>query len=116
MTTIPSRLAGRAAPAEAVPAPVGNLSTAPTQPPVFGSPPDRDMTRPLDLDAIIHETETGRFMVGVGVNSDAGLVGQITIDERNFDLTRVPTSWEDVRDGTPFAATAKASAWNWCPA
>ena len=38
-------------------------------------------------------------MVSVGVNSDAGLVGSITVDEQNFDWTRLPTSWEDIRDG-----------------
>ncbi len=48
------------------------------------------------------ETQTGRLMVGVGVNSDAGVVGNIVVDERNFDWTRLPTSWEDVRNGTAF--------------
>jgi len=45
------------------------------------------------------ETQTGRLMVGFGVNSDAGVVGNIVVDERNFDWTRYPTSWEDVRTG-----------------
>jgi outer membrane protein insertion porin family len=56
------------------------------------------------VDVIIsgQETQTGRLMLGVGVNSDAGVVGNITIDERNFDWTRLPTSWEDVRNGTAF--------------
>jgi outer membrane protein insertion porin family len=48
------------------------------------------------------ETQTGRLMVGFGVNSDAGVVGNIVIDERNFDWTRLPTSWEDVRNGSAF--------------
>ena len=39
-------------------------------------------------------------MFGVGVNSDAGLVGSIVLDEQNFDWTRCPTSWEDIRNGT----------------
>ena len=43
---------------------------------------------------------TGRLMFGVGINSDAGLVGQVVLDEQNFDWTRFPTSWEDVRDAT----------------
>ena len=30
---------------------------------------------------------TGRFMFGAGINSDAGVTGQIMIDERNFDLS-----------------------------
>jgi outer membrane protein insertion porin family len=36
------------------------------------------------------------------VNSDAGVVGNIVVDERNFDWTRLPTSWEDVRNGSAF--------------
>jgi outer membrane protein insertion porin family len=39
-------------------------------------------------------------MMGVGVNSDAGVVGNIVVDERNFDWTRLPTSWEDFRNGS----------------
>lgn len=70
--------------------------------PVFDRPADRDLTRPLDLNAQVRETETGRLMFGVGVNSDAGLVGQVVIDERNFDIAKWPTGWEDVRNGQAF--------------
>jgi outer membrane protein insertion porin family len=35
-------------------------------------------------------------MAGVGINSDAGVVGSIIIDERNFDWRRVPTSWAEI--------------------
>jgi outer membrane protein insertion porin family len=35
----------------------------------------------------------------VAVNSDAGLVGQILLDEQNFDIMRPPTSWEDFVSG-----------------
>jgi len=41
-------------------------------------------------------------MFGVGVNSNAGLVGNIVLDERNFDWRRPPRSLEDVRNGTAF--------------
>ena len=41
-------------------------------------------------------------MFGVGVNSDAGLVGNITLDEQNFDWRQVPTSWEDIMEGRAF--------------
>ena len=45
---------------------------------------------------------TGRIMLGGAVNSDAGLTGQITVDERNFDITRWPTSFQDLFSGTAF--------------
>ena len=50
--------------------------------------------------AVVREARTGRFMFGVGVNSEAGLTGQIVIDERNFDWRNFPTSWQDVVNGT----------------
>ena len=65
--------------------------------PVTGGAPNDLPALPLFPTQI--ETRTGRFMVSVGVNSDAGLVGSITVDEQNFDWTRIPTSWEDIRDG-----------------
>ena len=55
-----------------------------------------------DVDVFLEETETGRFMFGVGVNSDAGVSGQIVIDERNFDLWRPPTRFGEILDGTAF--------------
>jgi len=50
----------------------------------------------------VNETRTGQFMVGGGVNSNAGLNGSIVINERNFDITRFPTSWDDFRTGRAF--------------
>ncbi len=45
---------------------------------------------------------TGRIMLGGAVNSDAGVTGQLTIDERNFDITRWPRSFQDMFSGTAF--------------
>ncbi|MEM9353592.1 MAG: POTRA domain-containing protein [Planctomycetota bacterium] len=68
----------------------------------FGLPgqpyPDTDQT--VDIIFNGQETQTGRLMLGLGVNSDAGVVGNIVIDERNFDWRRPPTSFEDFRNGT----------------
>jgi outer membrane protein insertion porin family len=54
----------------------------------------------VDVDA--EETQTGRLMIGAGVNSNAGLVGNVVIDEQNFDILRLPRSWEDIKNGTAF--------------
>ena len=48
------------------------------------------------------EAQTGKFMFGAGVNSNAGVIGQITLDEQNFDWQRLPSSWEDFRNGQAF--------------
>jgi outer membrane protein insertion porin family len=45
---------------------------------------------------------TGRIMLGGAVNSDAGITGQLTIDERNFDICRWPRSFRDMFSGTAF--------------
>ncbi len=63
--------------------------------------PTTQFTDPaVDVFVDLEETQTGRFLLGVGVNSDAGIVGQILLDERNFDWRRPPRSWQDVVDGT----------------
>jgi len=68
----------------------------------FGQPGYGYPNSAVDLHVQLQEAQTGRFMVGVGLNSDAGVVGQILIDERNFDWRRVPTSWQDIYNGTAF--------------
>jgi outer membrane protein assembly complex protein YaeT len=55
-----------------------------------------------DLLVTVQETHTGSLMFGLGVNSDAGLTGSIVLNERNFDITRVPTSWDDLLSGRAF--------------
>ena len=56
----------------------------------------------LDFDVYVEEARTGRFMFGMGVNSDLGVTGQVVIEERNFDWRRLPTSWNDVLQGGAF--------------
>jgi len=70
--------------------------------PQSGAPviPPQERYPLLPFDVYVDETQTGRFMLGVGVNSDAGVVGSITVDERNFDILRFPRSFEDFRNGT----------------
>ena len=65
---------------------------------MFPSSPDIPL-RELPMNLPLEETQTGRLMFGVGVNSDAGLVGNVTIDEQNFDWRNVPESWEDIWEG-----------------
>jgi outer membrane protein insertion porin family len=54
----------------------------------------------VDLNVTAAETMTGRLQIGAGINSDAGLVGNFVLDEQNFDITRLPRSWDDVTNGT----------------
>ena len=52
-----------------------------------------------DLHVYANEAQTGRINIGGAFNSDNGIVGNFTIDERNFDISRFPRSFRDIRDG-----------------
>jgi outer membrane protein insertion porin family len=86
--------------------PNGNLYPGPIfdpNSPFNGGPADGgEQAIPLPMNVTAEEGMTGRVMLGVGVNSDSGLVGSATIDEQNFDWTKFPSSWEDIRNGTAF--------------
>ena len=58
--------------------------------------------RLADVIVNVQETQTGRIMLGAGINSDAGVTGQLVIDERNFDWRRWPGSVDDVLNGKAF--------------
>ncbi|MEN6449091.1 MAG: POTRA domain-containing protein [Thermoguttaceae bacterium] len=72
-----------------------------------GAPDGGETADPLTIRIAAQEAMTGRLMFGVGVNSDAGLVGQIVMDEQNFDPFRFPTSWDQVRNGTAWRGGGK---------
>ncbi len=97
---------------ESIPPPAGSIGPTPgfTANPVpgyqlfpdgrFGLPGQPYPQQTVDIIFDGQETQTGRLMLGVGVNSDAGIVGNIVLDERNFDWRRWPRNFEDVRNGT----------------
>ncbi len=52
-----------------------------------------------DILVSVAEANTGSLVFGVGVNSNSGLTGSIVLNERNFDIMRPPTSFEDLLSG-----------------
>ncbi|MFL5342171.1 MAG: outer membrane protein assembly factor BamA [Gemmataceae bacterium] len=65
----------------------------------------RDLDSPGEFkDIFVHvkETTTGTFMLGLGINSDAGLTGQIVLNERNFDLFKFPRTLDELLSGDAF--------------
>lgn len=54
------------------------------------------------IDVFVQEARTGRIILGGSVNSDLGVAGQLVIDERNFDIRKLPTSWSDMWSGRAF--------------
>lgn len=55
-----------------------------------------------DILVQVQETQTGSLLFSVGVNSDAGLQGSVVLNEKNFDITRWPTSFDDLFSGRAF--------------
>ena len=47
-------------------------------------------------------SQTGRFAIGVGVSTDAGLLGQISVSQQNFDITNFPHSIGELLRGQAF--------------
>lgn len=72
-----------------------NKPEAGVRPTVTVLDPDSD-SEYKDVLVTVQETQTGSLLFGVGVNSDAGLTGSIVLNERNFDILRPPTSFEDI--------------------
>ena len=50
----------------------------------------------------IKEGQTGMIMLGAGVASDSGVIGQISFDQRNFDISKFPRRWSDLFNGKAF--------------
>lgn len=55
-----------------------------------------------DVIVQVEEDRTGSLNVGAAVGSDAGVNAQISLSERNFDILRFPTSWDDFSSGRAF--------------
>lgn len=82
----------------------------PTDP---ASPPDQDLSNMVDLtlsktemyrDVLVEveETNTGEFNFGGAVSSDSGLVGRISLVQRNFDIRDTPDSPGEFFSGRAF--------------
>ncbi len=64
---------------------------------------DEDSENPVkNILVQVDEARTGSLLFGLGVNSDAGLTGSIVLNERNFDILRPPTSFDDLLSGKAF--------------
>jgi outer membrane protein insertion porin family len=48
------------------------------------------------------EGKTGMVMLGAGVSSDSGAIGQVVLEQRNFDISDRPKSFKDLITGKAF--------------
>ncbi|QDT65308.1 BamA/TamA family outer membrane protein [Calycomorphotria hydatis] len=76
--------------------------------PLFGGTaqgdPFSDIPEPGFVDLLVNarEAQTGRLMFGAAVNSNSGVLGNIVLEEQNFDIFRWPTSPSDLWNGHAF--------------
>ena len=57
----------------------------------IGSDPDS-----RDVLVEVHEARTANFSVGAGINSNGGIGGNVSFEQKNFDIGNVPTNFRDV--------------------
>jgi outer membrane protein insertion porin family len=67
-----------------------------------GSEPGRE-----DVVLKAEESRTGSFVLGGGISTNAGLFGNISLTQRNFDITNFPTSWRDLTEGHAFTGAGQ---------
>jgi outer membrane protein insertion porin family len=65
---------------------------------------DEDPSNPGYRDVLIEvkETNTGSLAFGVGAGSDSGVIGQISLTQRNFDVMDTPDSFGEFFSGRAF--------------
>ncbi|MFA5240292.1 MAG: outer membrane protein assembly factor BamA [Phycisphaerae bacterium] len=55
-----------------------------------------------DADVSVIEGQTGMIMLGAGVTSDSGVMGQVVFEQRNFDISDRPESLSELITGQAF--------------
>lgn len=55
-----------------------------------------------DVIVEVAETNTGSFNFGASVGSDSGVLGTISLEQRNFDLADTPDTWSEFVNGEAF--------------
>jgi outer membrane protein assembly complex protein YaeT len=50
----------------------------------------------------VEETETIQFLIGFGISTDSGVIGSLSVENRNFDLFDWPRSWGEFFRGRAF--------------
>lgn len=69
---------------------------------VTPQPPDPFDRVTRDVLIEVAETNTGDFSVGGAVSSDSGVIGRISLTQRNFDITDVPDTPGELFSGRAF--------------
>jgi outer membrane protein insertion porin family len=59
---------------------------------------------PDTRDALVEvaEGQTGKFLVGAGLSTNTGLIGQLSVEQQNFDIANFPESMDEFLHGQSF--------------
>jgi outer membrane protein insertion porin family len=68
---------------------------------------DDPETRDVLVEANDRDAHTATFTIGAGVNSNGGVGGNLTYEQRNFDIANVPRRLEDFWNGTGFVGAGQ---------
>ncbi len=58
----------------------------------------------------VSEKSTGEFNFGAGISSADGVVGNVKLSQRNFDIMQLPKSWRDFFTGTAFTGAGQTAS------
>jgi outer membrane protein insertion porin family len=61
-----------------------------------------------DAQVSVVEGQTGMVMIGAGIASDSGLIGQMVFEQRNFDIKDTPESFEEFITGQAFKGAGQS--------
>jgi len=77
--------------------------------------PDADRPDTRDVLIEVKERNTGSLNFGVGVGSDSGVLGTISLKQGNFDVADFPQTWGEFRSGRAFRGAGQKFAMNFQP-
>jgi outer membrane protein insertion porin family len=60
-----------------------------------------------DLLVEVQETQTAFFLIGAGITSNAGVLGNISYEQRNFDITNWPHSFDEALSRRAFTGAGQ---------
>jgi outer membrane protein insertion porin family len=60
-----------------------------------------------DLLVEVEEQKTASFNIGAGINSNGGVGGNISYEQKNFDITNWPSSWRDLFSDRSFVGAGQ---------
>lgn len=60
-----------------------------------------------DLLVEVHERQTASLSVGAGINSNGGVAGNFTFEQRNFDIGNLPASGRDILSDRAFTGAGQ---------